>query len=68
MFRFRKGDELRIYSLRAVPGGAELWRTTTVGEEAVTSIMEEDFTHLEAAIDTLRELEQRLRAGGWKKG
>ena len=67
MFRFRRGGELRVYSLRAVPGGAELWRRTTVGEEAVTSIKEEEFTHLEAAIDSLRELEQRLRAGGWQK-
>jgi hypothetical protein len=66
LLRFQKGDELRIYVLRVVPGGAELWRTTTRGDEPSTSIMEDDFTHLEAVIQTVRELEQRLIAGGWR--
>ena len=66
LFRFQKADELRVYNLRVIPGGAELWRTTTRGDEPPTSIKEDDFTHAEQVIDTVRELEQRLRAGGWR--
>ena len=66
LFRFQKADELRIYTLRVIPGGAELWRTTTRGDEPATSIKEDDFSQLEQVVDTLRELEQRLKAGGWR--
>ena len=66
LFRFEKGDELRVYTLRIVPGGAELWRTTTRGDEPATSIKEDDFSQPGQVLDTLRELEQRLTAGGWR--
>ena len=66
LFRVRKHDEVRIYKLRIVPHGAELWRTTFKGGDPETSIKEDDLAHLDAAVQTLRELEERLMAGGWR--
>jgi hypothetical protein len=65
-FRCRKGDETRAYKLRIVPGGAELWRSTERPGGTPTLIKEDDFTQAEEAGRTLEELEQRLRAGGWR--
>ncbi|HJR61463.1 MAG TPA: hypothetical protein VJ813_18785 [Vicinamibacterales bacterium] len=68
LFRYRKGDELRIYKLRVVPQGVELWRTTERDGEPPVSIEEDDFSSVDDAIRTLEELEQRLNAGGWRPG
>jgi hypothetical protein len=64
LFRYQRHDELRIYALRVVPGGVELWRTTEKDGEAPVSILEDDFGRVEEVIRTLDELEQRLKAGG----
>jgi hypothetical protein len=66
LFRYQRGDELRIYALRVVPRGVELWRTTEKAGEAAVSLLEDDFARVEEAIQTLGELEQRLEAGGWR--
>jgi hypothetical protein len=67
VFQYRKGDELRTYSVRVIPNGAELWRFTERGGQAPESLKEDDFTSPGEGAKTLQELEQRLRAGGWKK-
>jgi hypothetical protein len=64
--RCQKGDETRAYKLRIVPGGAELWRSTEKAGGQATLIKEDDFTQAEDAGRTLEELEQRLKAGGWR--
>jgi hypothetical protein len=66
LFRYRRDDELRIYQLRLIPDGVELWRTTERDGEPPVSIEEDDFSSIEDAITTLRELEERLKAGGWR--
>jgi hypothetical protein len=67
LFRYRRAGELRIYSLRVIPGGAELWRITETAGELPTTVKEDDFTAAADAMQTLEELKQRLRAGGWQE-
>jgi hypothetical protein len=67
LFRYQKHDELRIYKLKVLPGGAELWRTTERSGQEATSIKEDDFAHSDEAVRTLAELEERLKAGGWRQ-
>jgi hypothetical protein len=67
LFRYRRGDELRIYKLRVIPGGAELWRMTATGGHAAAPLKEDDFTSPDQVIQTLEELKQRLKAGGWRE-
>lgn len=67
LFRYQRGGELRIYKLRVIPGGAELWRMTERAGEAPTSLKEDDFTSPDDVIRTLEDLKRRLRAGGWQE-
>ena len=67
LFRYRRGDELRIYQLRVVPGGAELWRLTATAGNPAAPLKEDDFTSLDEAVQTIEELKVRLRAGGWQE-
>jgi hypothetical protein len=67
LFCYQRGDELRIYKLRVIPGGAELWRTTERIGEAASSLKEDDFTSADEVIQTLEDLKRRLKAGGWQE-
>ena len=67
LFRYQRGDELRIYKLCVIPGGAELWRLTERTGEPATSLKEDDFTSPDDVIRTLEELKRRLMAGGWQE-
>ena len=61
----RRG-ETRSYSLRIVPGGAELWRVTESPSSGIQSIKEGDFQSSEQASEFLEELRRALTAGGWR--
>ena len=67
LFRYRRGDELRVYQLCVVPGGAELWRMTAIAGNPATRLKEDDFTSPDDVIQTLEELKLRLKAGGWQE-
>ena len=67
LFRYVRGDELRTYKLRVIPGGAELWRMTETGGHPAAPLKEDDFTSPDQVIQTLAELKQRLKAGGWRE-
>ena len=67
VLRCERGDEMRIYSLRGVPGGAELWRVTELPGEAPSSVKECGFTTPEEAAEFLDEVRRTLRAGGWQE-
>ena len=67
LFRVQKSDETRVYGLRVVPGGAELWRITEKPGQEPISIKEDDFTRSDEAGRTLEDLERRLKAGGWRQ-
>jgi hypothetical protein len=67
LFRYRRGDELRVYQLRVVPGGAELWQMTATAGNPATPLKEDDFTSPDDVIQTLEELKLRLKAGGWQE-
>jgi hypothetical protein len=67
LFRYKRGDDTRIYSLRVVPTGAELWRVTESPGEAPASLKECDLTDTDEAIQFLAEVKQALIAGGWRE-
>ncbi len=66
LFRYGRGDEVRVYSLHVVPGGTELWRVTRRAGSPDTAVMESDFTHVDAAAQFLDEVQRALTAGGWR--
>ena len=67
MFRYGRGDQVRIYKLRVVAGGTELWRVTEQAGREDTWIKEEDFRDSEAAARYIEEIERALTAGGWRQ-
>ena len=62
-----RGDETRSYRLRAIVGGAELWRVTESELAGLHSIKECDFQSSEQVVAFLEELRRSLVAGGWRE-
>jgi hypothetical protein len=60
-------DHARSYMLRAVAGGAELWRVTESELAGHQSIKESDFQSSEQVAAFLEELRRSLLAGGWRE-
>jgi hypothetical protein len=67
VLRCTRGDETRIYGLRVVPHGAELWRITESPGEAPRSVKESDFSDPEQTSQFLEEVRRTLKAGGWQE-
>lgn len=67
IFRYARSAETRIYYLRVVPGGAELWRDTNVVSDGPLSVMEGLFRSSEETAQFLEELRRALIAGGWRE-
>jgi hypothetical protein len=55
----------RTYRLRAIAGGAELWRATESDLGGIHWIKESDFQSSEQVTAFLEELRRSLLAGGW---
>jgi hypothetical protein len=66
VLRCSRGGETRTYTLRVVPGGAELWRVTESDASGTSSIKECEFTSSEETSKFLEELRRALVAGGWR--
>jgi hypothetical protein len=64
---FTRGDETRVYRLRVVPDGAELWRITEAPGERSKSIKETFLRTSEEAGAFLEEMQRALTAGGWRQ-
>jgi hypothetical protein len=62
---FTRGEETRIYRLRVVPQGAELWRITEAPGAGSKSIKETLLKSSEEAGAFLEEIQRALIAGGW---
>ena len=65
VLRCTRGNETRIYSLRVVPDGVELWRVVEVFGEVSVSVKESDFTDADETSEFLEEVRRTLKAGGW---
>ena len=63
--RFQRGDELRIYKLRPIENGAELWRFTEASGALSDSVKETTFRDAGEALLFLEDLNRALKAGGW---
>jgi hypothetical protein len=57
----------RTYRLRAVAGGAELWRATESDLGGIQWVKESDFQSSEQVTAFLEELRRSLLAGGWQE-
>jgi hypothetical protein len=66
VLRYRREQEVRVYSLHVVPGGTELWRVTETAGQAPVSVKETDFRRSDAAAEFLEEVRRALTAGGWR--
>ena len=61
-------EETRVYRLRVVAGGAELWRVSESRLAGVHAVKESDFQSSEQVTGFLQELRRSLIAGGWREG
>jgi hypothetical protein len=66
IFRCTRGDETRVYSLRVVSDGAELWRTTEGPGKEPQPMKECHFKNSDEASRFLDEVRRSLIAGGWR--
>jgi hypothetical protein len=66
MFRYKRGDDVRVYYLRVVAGGTELWRVTERAGLPPSAVKEDDFKDADVAAQFLKEVERCLTAGGWR--
>ena len=67
VFRYSRDRVVRIYSLRVVGDGTQLWRVTVVPGEPESAILEEHFKSAEVAGQYFEEIERALIAGGWRE-
>ena len=67
VFRYGRGDEVRIYRFHVVAGGTELWRVGQRPGEPDDRIMETTFTRASDAAQFLEEVTRALLAGGWRR-
>jgi hypothetical protein len=67
VFRYRRGDDVRIYSLRVAAGATELWTVTVRPGQPDSAIKEEDFKSADVAARYFQEIERTLTAGGWRE-
>jgi hypothetical protein len=66
LFRYSRGTQVRVYVLRILDGGTQLWRITEEAGQPSTSIMETAFSGSDEAAAFLEEVERTLTAGGWR--
>jgi hypothetical protein len=64
--RFERGELQRVYELRPVDGGAELWRITQSPGAPSESVNETTFRSTTEALEFLAELDRTLKAAGWR--
>ena len=67
LFRYERSGEVRIYGLRVLSPGVELWRVTETHGQQSTSIKEDDLKSADDAVQALEDIERSLTAGGWRK-
>jgi hypothetical protein len=66
LLQYRRGDETRVYNVRVVPDGAELWAVTEAPGRVPRSMKEGLFTSAAEALEFLDEVHRTLLAGGWR--
>jgi hypothetical protein len=66
LLEYRRGDETRVYNVRVVAEGAELWAVTEAVGRVPRSIKEGLFTNAAEALEFLDEVHRALIAGGWR--
>jgi hypothetical protein len=67
ILRYKRGEETRIYNLRSVSDGAELWRVTELPGEPASSLRECLLKTPEEAAELLEEVRRTLIVGGWEQ-
>ena len=67
LFRYEKAGRVRIYNLRAVSHGAELWVASSKAGKVTASRKLMTFNNPDEATIVQEDVEQTLRAGGWRE-
>jgi hypothetical protein len=66
LLQYMRGDETRVYNVRVVAEGAELWAVTEAVGKVPRSVKEGLFTNAAEALEFLDEVHRTLVAGGWR--
>jgi hypothetical protein len=67
LIRYGRRDEIRVYNLRVVPEGAELWAVTEAPGRVPRAIKEGLFTNADDALELLEEVHRTLIVVGWRE-
>ena len=67
LLQYWRGDETRVYNVRVVAEGAELWAVTEAPGRVPRSVKEGLFTSAAEALEFLDEVHRTLLAGGWRE-
>jgi hypothetical protein len=67
LIRYTRGVQVRVYTLRSVANGAELWRITESGGQQTGAVKEADVGSMEETLELLEEIQRSLTAGGWRE-
>ncbi len=67
LLRYTRDDETRVYNLRVVAEGAELWAVTEALGRVPRTVKEGLFTNTDDALEFLDEVHRTLIVGGWQK-
>jgi hypothetical protein len=67
LMHYRRGDETRVYNLRVVADGAELWAVTEACGRVPRAVKEGLFTNVDEALEFLEEVHRTMVVGGWRE-
>jgi hypothetical protein len=67
LLQYKRGDETRVYNVRVVTDGAELWAVTEAPGRVPRAVKEGLFINADEALAFLEEVRRTLLAGGWRE-
>ena len=67
LLQYERGIETRVYNVRVVADGAELWAVTETVGRVPRAVKEGLFTSAVEALEFLEEVRRTLLAGGWRE-
>ena len=67
LLQYKRGEETRVYNVRVVADGAELWAVTEAPGKVPRAVKEGLFTSADETLEFLEEVRRTLMAGGWRE-
>ena len=67
LFRYGKAGRVRIYNLRVVSNGTELWVVASTAGRVLSSTKKATFSNPDEMAVVLEDVERTLAVGGWRR-